>query len=74
MCVRYFWKAAAFLVSLIKLLFFSFMDLRKYEEVTAPPVEEFCLITDNTYTRAEVQYLVLLELSSFDIVFSNHDD
>ncbi|KAF3447210.1 hypothetical protein FNV43_RR12390 [Rhamnella rubrinervis] len=26
----------------------------KYEEVSAPRVEEFCFITDNTYTREEV--------------------
>jgi hypothetical protein len=27
---------------------------RKYEEICAPRVEEFCFITDNTYTKAEV--------------------
>uniref|UniRef100_A0A5B7CC44 Putative cyclin-A2-2-like n=1 Tax=Davidia involucrata TaxID=16924 RepID=A0A5B7CC44_DAVIN len=26
----------------------------KYEEICAPRVEEFCIITDNTYTRGEV--------------------
>ncbi|KAI3468283.1 hypothetical protein Pfo_024946 [Paulownia fortunei] len=26
----------------------------KYEEICAPPVEEFCFITDNTYTKEEV--------------------
>ncbi|XP_038987836.1 cyclin-A2-1-like isoform X2 [Phoenix dactylifera] len=26
----------------------------KYEEICAPSVEEFCFITDNTYTKAEV--------------------
>ncbi|KAG1334051.1 putative Cyclin-A2-1 [Cocos nucifera] len=26
----------------------------KYEEICAPHVEEFCFITDNTYTKAEV--------------------
>ncbi|XVE98535.1 hypothetical protein REPUB_Repub03eG0114100 [Reevesia pubescens] len=26
----------------------------KYEEISAPRVEEFCFITDNTYTRGEV--------------------
>lgn len=26
----------------------------KYEEICAPPIEQFCSITDNTYTRAEV--------------------
>jgi cyclin A len=29
-------------------------DLRKYEEICAPQVEEFCYITDNTYCREEV--------------------
>ncbi|RVW77651.1 Cyclin-A2-3 [Vitis vinifera] len=28
--------------------------LRKYEEICAPRVEEFCCITDNTYSRGEV--------------------
>ncbi len=27
---------------------------RKYEEICAPRAEEFCFITDNTYTKAEV--------------------
>ena len=27
----------------------------KYEEIYAPQVEEFCYITDNTYTREQVR-------------------
>jgi cyclin-A len=27
---------------------------RKYEEITPPHVEDFCYITDNTYTKEEV--------------------
>lgn len=27
---------------------------RKYEEITPPNVEDFCYITDNTYTKQEV--------------------
>ena len=27
---------------------------RKYEEIYAPRIEEFCFITDNTYTRDQV--------------------
>ena len=27
---------------------------RKYEEICAPQVEEFCYITDNTYFKEEV--------------------
>lgn len=27
---------------------------RKYEEISPPHVEEFCYITDNTYTKEEV--------------------
>lgn len=27
---------------------------RKYEEISPPHVEEFCYITDNTYTKNEV--------------------
>lgn len=33
---------------------FFFMAYRKYEEICAPRVEEFCFITDNTYTKEEV--------------------
>jgi hypothetical protein len=32
---------------------------RKYEEICAPQVEEFCYITDNTYRREEVSKWVL---------------
>lgn len=31
-----------------------FNTFRKYEEICAPQVEEFCYITDNTYGREEV--------------------
>ena len=34
--------------------FFSLTFNRKYEEICAPRVEEFCLMTDNTYTRDQV--------------------
>ena len=27
---------------------------RKYEEITPPHTEDFCYITDNTYTKQEV--------------------
>lgn len=30
------------------------MSRRKYEEICAPRVEEFCFITDNTYAKEEV--------------------
>ena len=30
---------------------------RKYEEICAPQVEEFCYITDNTYFKDEVDVL-----------------
>jgi hypothetical protein len=29
---------------------------RKYEEICAPQVEEFCYITDNTYFKEEVWF------------------
>ncbi|TVU07617.1 hypothetical protein EJB05_40981 [Eragrostis curvula] len=32
----------------------SMLVASKYEEICAPRVEEFCFITDNTYTKAEV--------------------
>ncbi|KAF5466670.1 hypothetical protein F2P56_016577 [Juglans regia] len=37
----------------------------KYEEICAPHVEEFCLITDNTYTREEVLELEIQVLKYF---------
>ena len=33
----------------------NLLTCRKYEEIYAPQVEEFCYITDNTYNRAEVR-------------------
>jgi hypothetical protein len=39
---------------------------RKYEEICAPQVEEFCYITDNTYFRDEVLYLLSICPSAFD--------
>lgn len=35
---------------------------RKYEEICAPRVEEFCFITDNTYKKEEVR-LFLIEMT-----------
>ncbi|KAK3134545.1 hypothetical protein QOZ80_6AG0550560 [Eleusine coracana subsp. coracana] len=32
----------------------SMLIVSKYEEICAPRVDEFCFITDNTYTKAEV--------------------
>lgn len=34
--------------------FLSFSFFRKYEEFSAPSVEEFCIITDGTYQKTEV--------------------
>lgn len=31
-----------------------YLIARKYEEICAPQVEEFCYITDNTYFKEEV--------------------
>ncbi|KAK8602052.1 hypothetical protein V6N13_058285 [Hibiscus sabdariffa] len=36
----------------------------KYEEICAPRVEEFCFITDNTYTRGEAVMFVTYPVSS----------
>ncbi|CAL0305702.1 unnamed protein product [Lupinus luteus] len=41
------------------------MALRKYEEICAPRVEEFCHITDNTYTREEVPRVELEFLANY---------
>ena len=38
---------------------------RKYEEVCAPQVEEFCYITDNTYLKDEV-CVFFFSLQDFD--------
>lgn len=34
--------------------FCCFVSSRKYEEISPPNVEDFCYITDNTYTKDEV--------------------
>ena len=40
---------------LITLTFFLVVCVtRKYEEIKPPEIEEFCYITDNTYTKEEV--------------------
>lgn len=45
-------------------LLLLFKLYRKYEEINAPRIEEFCFITDNTYTRDQVYYIPrLLSLS-----------
>lgn len=33
---------------------FKYLGNRKYEEIKPPEVEEFCYITDNTYSKEEV--------------------
>ncbi|EXC25827.1 hypothetical protein L484_019461 [Morus notabilis] len=38
----------------------------KYEEICAPRVEEFCFITDNTYTREEVLKMEIEVLKCFN--------
>lgn len=42
---------------------------RKYEEICAPQVEEFCYITDNTYLKDEV--CVSTEFDKWKQIFSN---
>ncbi|XP_015698518.1 cyclin-A2-1 isoform X2 [Oryza brachyantha] len=41
----------------------SMLIASKYEEICAPRVEEFCFITDNTYTKAEVLKMECLVLN-----------
>lgn len=38
----------------VSCLLFTIFIRRKYEEITPPNVEDFCYITDNTYTKEEV--------------------
>lgn len=47
----------------------SMLVASKYEEIYAPQIEEFCFITDNTYTREEVLNMEkdLLRLLEFDL-------
>lgn len=45
--------------SLLWVLLFAYCIMgfeicRKYEEITPPTVEDFCYITDNTYTKQEI--------------------
>lgn len=48
---------------------------RKYEEITAPDVGDFCYITDNTYPKEEVIvfflffYLIAIFLSHVGLSF-----
>ncbi|KAI5669430.1 hypothetical protein M9H77_19283 [Catharanthus roseus] len=42
----------------------------KYEEICAPRVEEFCFITDNTYTKEEVVKMESKVLNSLDFRLS----
>jgi hypothetical protein len=49
-------------ISVIRTFYKSFYFFcRKYEEICAPRVEEFCFITDNTYTKAEVYFYLKSE-------------
>jgi len=47
----------------------SMLVASKYEEIYAPNIEEFCFITDNTYTREDVLSMEkeLLRLLEFDL-------
>ena len=38
----------------------------KYEEIYAPQVDEFCYITDNTYTREDVLLMERTVLDALD--------
>jgi len=41
---------------------------RKYEEIKPPEVEDFCYITDNTYSKEEVVVVILLLLVFVNIL------
>ena len=43
------------------------IDCSKYEEISPPNVEDFCYITDNTYTKQEV-CVYILECFEWDFV------
>lgn len=45
---------------------------RKYEEISPPHVQDFCYITEDTYTKSEVNIkyvLLLFELVDFVLFF-----
>lgn len=43
----------------IYLLKSSVIDCRKYEEIDPKPVEKFCDMTENTYTKHEVSDIIV---------------
>jgi len=55
----------------VNFCFFIVFENRKYEEIKPPEVEDFCYITDNTYSKEEVVIvfrllLVLLHAFALD--------
>jgi len=48
-------------VCLANVVFIVFEN-RKYEEIKPPEVEDFCYITDNTYSKEEVIIVICLSL------------
>lgn len=44
---------------------------RKYEEISPPHVEDFCYITDNTYTKEDVVKMEALVLKSLGFQMGN---
>lgn len=47
---------------------------RKYEEIKPPDVEDFCYITDNTYSKEEVIlvfHLLLMLMHGLDLDFAD---
>ncbi|CAA0840690.1 Putative cyclin-A3-1 [Striga hermonthica] len=49
----------------------SMLIASKYEEITPPHVEDFCYITDNTYTKAEVVKMEADVLKSLNFEMGN---
>ena len=45
------------------------IDCSKYEEISPPNVEDFCYITDNTYTKQELLKMEsdILKLLQFEL-------
>lgn len=48
----------------LKWVFASLVVSRKYEEISPPHVEDFCYITDNTYTKEEVCPYPIISIST----------
>lgn len=55
-------------VFIYSFIFIFYFRNRKYEEIKPPEVEDFCYITDNTYSKEEV---ILVLMSVFLLCYAS---